>query len=99
LYYKFYILTVIFQILLQRFFPQFPPPADLCSENLNVIKMKLYIPCNYRPLLAPETMEQAIKMLKIIFQEELSSKLDLRRVTAPLQLSPAIGSRNNGAGD
>ena len=53
--------------------------------------MKLYIPCNYRPLLAPETMEQAIKMLKIIFQEELSAKLDLRRVTAPLFVLSGTG--------
>ena len=53
--------------------------------------MKLYIPCDYRPLLAPETMEQAIKMLKIIFQEELSSKLDLRRVTAPLFVLSGTG--------
>ena len=53
--------------------------------------MKLYIPCNYRPLLAQETMEQAIKMLKIVFQDELSAKLDLRRVTAPLFVLSGTG--------
>ena len=53
--------------------------------------MKLYIPRDYRPRLVPETMEQAIKMLKDIFQEELSSKLDLRRVTAPLFVLAGTG--------
>ncbi len=46
--------------------------------------MKLYIPKAYRPKLVPETMEQAIKMVKDTFQQELSARLDLRRVTAPL---------------
>ena len=53
--------------------------------------MKLYIPCDYRPLLAPETMEQAIMMLKICFQKELSSNLDLCRVTAPLFVLSGTG--------
>ena len=53
--------------------------------------MKLYIPRDYRPRLVPETMEQAIKMLKDTFQEELSSKLDLRRVTAPLFVLSGTG--------
>ena len=53
--------------------------------------MKLYIPRNYRPRLVPETMEEAIKMLKIAFQEKLSSKLDLRRVTAPLFVLSGTG--------
>lgn len=53
--------------------------------------MKLYIPKDYRPKLVPETMEQAIKMLKITFQQELSSRLDLRRVTAPLFVLSGTG--------
>ena len=53
--------------------------------------MKLYIPRDYRPRLVPETMEQAIKMLKDTFEEELSSKLDLRRVTAPLFVLSGTG--------
>ena len=53
--------------------------------------MKLYIPHNYRPRLVPETMEQAIKILKDSFQEELSSKLQLRRVTAPLFVLSGTG--------
>lgn len=46
--------------------------------------MKLYIPKDYRMRLTPETMEQAIKLVKDGFQQELTDKLHLRRVTAPL---------------
>ena len=60
--------------------------------------MKLYIPRDYRPRLVPETMEEAIKMLKITFQEELSSKLDLRRVTAPLFVLAGTGINDDLSG-
>ncbi len=53
--------------------------------------MKLYIPKDYKPKLVPETMEQAVKMLKQAFQEELSYRLDLRRVTAPLFVLSGTG--------
>ena len=53
--------------------------------------MKLYIPCDYHPQLQSEIMEQAIMMLKNTFQEVLSSKLDLRRVTAPLFVLSGTG--------
>lgn len=53
--------------------------------------MKLYLPKDYRPRLVPETMEEAIKMLKLTFQQELSSKLHLRRVTAPLFVLAGTG--------
>jgi len=53
--------------------------------------MTLYIPKDYRPQLASETMEQAIKMLKAVFQEELSRQLNLRRVTAPLFVLAGTG--------
>ncbi len=53
--------------------------------------MKLYIPKSYSVKLAPESMEQAIKMLKNAFQEQLAEKLDLRRVTAPLFVLSGTG--------
>lgn len=53
--------------------------------------MKLFIPKAYRPKLAAESMEQAVKMVKDTFQEELSSQLDLRRVTAPLFVLSGTG--------
>lgn len=53
--------------------------------------MNLYIPANYRPTLASEYMEDAIKMLKQVFQEELAAMLNLRRVTAPLFVFSGTG--------
>lgn len=53
--------------------------------------MSLYIPKEYHAQLVPETMEQAIKMLKSNFQEELSRQLNLRRVTAPLFVLAGTG--------
>lgn len=53
--------------------------------------MKLYIPTNYQPTLPPEMMEQSIKMLKMLFQDELAESLNLRRVTAPLFVFSGTG--------
>lgn len=53
--------------------------------------MPFYIPGNYRPQLVPETMEQAIKILKDRFQDLLSKQLNLRRVTAPLFVLAGTG--------
>ncbi len=53
--------------------------------------MKLIIPESYKPSLVPETIEQAIKMLKSAFQNELSKQLNLRRVTAPLFVLAGTG--------
>ena len=64
----------------------------------HIIGMKLYIPRGYRPRLVPETMEEAIKMLKNSFQEELSTRLDLRRVTAPLFVLSGTGINDDLSG-
>jgi aspartate--ammonia ligase len=53
--------------------------------------MKIYIPKDYQPSLPPEKMEEAIKMLKLSFQDELSATLNLRRVTAPLFVFAGTG--------
>lgn len=53
--------------------------------------MAFHLPKGYRPQLVSETMEQAIKMLKAIFQEELARQLNLRRVTAPLFVLAGTG--------
>lgn len=53
--------------------------------------MAFHLPKGYRPQLVSETMEQAIKMLKAIFQEELARQLNLRRVTAPLFVMAGTG--------
>ncbi len=57
--------------------------------------MSLFIPQGYSPTLAPEEMEQAIKQVKLRFQEELSQALNLRRVTAPLFVLAGTGINDN----
>ncbi len=57
--------------------------------------MALYIPNGYKPTLSSEEMEQAIKKIKIRFQEELSQALSLRRVTAPLFVLSGTGINDN----
>ncbi len=53
--------------------------------------MPLIIPKHYRQQLTPETTEVAIKTIKQYFQKELSSALNLRRVTAPLFVLSGTG--------
>jgi aspartate--ammonia ligase len=53
--------------------------------------MSLYIPQDYRATLTPETMEQAIRILKEEFPAALSEALNLRRVTAPLFVLAGTG--------
>lgn len=53
--------------------------------------MKLFIPSNYRPLIDPGQTEVAIKQVKDFFQQNLSSELRLRRVTAPLFVMRGTG--------
>lgn len=52
----------------------------------NVIK-----PINYVPLLDPKQTEQGIKLIKDFFQQNLSTELRLRRVTAPLFVLKGLG--------
>ena len=53
--------------------------------------MSLIIPKDYKQTLTPESTEQAIQLLKTSFQEKLSKKLNLRRVTAPLFVLKGTG--------
>ena len=57
--------------------------------------MSLIIPKNYQPMLASEEMEQAIKQVKLRFQEELSHALNLRRITAPLFVLSGTGMNDD----
>jgi aspartate--ammonia ligase len=57
--------------------------------------MSLVIPKGYKPMLAPEEMEKAIKRVKLYFQEELSEALSLQRVTAPLFVLSGTGINDN----
>ena len=53
--------------------------------------MKLTIPKGYQPFLNPVQTEKAIKLVKDFFQTNLSSELQLRRVTAPLFVMRGTG--------
>jgi len=55
----------------------------------------MLIPKNYKPMLVTDEMEQAIKQIKLVFQEELSQVLSLRRVTAPLFVLSGTGINDN----
>lgn len=53
--------------------------------------MSLIIPQHYKLKLLPETTEIAIKYIKEAFQDRLSKRLNLRRVTAPLFVLSGTG--------
>ncbi|WP_291529454.1 aspartate--ammonia ligase [Bacteroides sp. UBA939] len=57
--------------------------------------MATIIPKGYKPAVAPEDMEQAIKEIKQKFQDELSQALNLKRVTAPLFVLSGTGINDN----
>ena len=52
---------------------------------------KLIKPVGYRPLLDTKQTEQGIKLIKEFFQQNLSTELRLRRVTAPLFVLQGLG--------
>lgn len=52
---------------------------------------KLIRPVDYKPLLNIRQTEQGIKMIKDFFQQNLSTELRLRRVTAPLFVLKGLG--------
>ncbi|MCK5342945.1 MAG: aspartate--ammonia ligase [Candidatus Heimdallarchaeota archaeon] len=53
--------------------------------------MKLFIPGDYKSILNLKETEKAIKLIKDFFQQNLSSELKLRRVTAPLFVLKGTG--------
>ncbi len=53
--------------------------------------MKLYFPKNYKSYLDLRETERAIKLVKDVFQQDLSSELKLSRVTAPLFVMRGTG--------
>lgn len=52
---------------------------------------KIIMPHAYRALLDPRETEQGIKLIKDFFQQNLSTELRLRRVTAPLFVLKGLG--------
>ena len=56
---------------------------------------KTYIPAGYRPLLDAYDTQRAIAYIKQTFQEEFSSALNLKRVSAPLFVTQQSGLNDN----
>ncbi|MBE6030499.1 MAG: aspartate--ammonia ligase [Clostridiales bacterium] len=56
---------------------------------------KLYIPENYTPIIDYMETQRAIKKIKDFFQQELAYGLSLRRVSAPLFVTPESGLNDN----
>ncbi len=60
--------------------------------------MKLIIPQGYKPALDMHQTEQGIKLIKEFFQQNLSTELRLRRVTAPLFVLKGLGINDDLSG-
>ena len=56
---------------------------------------KIYIPEKYQPLLDEYDTQRAIAYIKATFQEEFSSALNLKRVSAPLFVTQDSGLNDN----
>ena len=56
---------------------------------------KVMLPENYSPVIDLMESQRAIKKVKDFFQQELAYGLNLRRVTAPLFVTPESGLNDN----
>lgn len=56
---------------------------------------KIFIPEGYEPQLGIKQTQIAIKQIKDFFQRELATQLNLKRVSAPLFVSPESGLNDN----
>ncbi len=57
--------------------------------------MESFIPKGYRPALDIKATEIAVKRVKDFFEKQLLTELNLRRVSAPLFVTPASGLNDN----
>lgn len=57
--------------------------------------VSVYIPTNYKPTLDAYDTQRAIAYIKATFQEEFSSALNLKRVSAPLFVTEGSGLNDN----
>lgn len=56
---------------------------------------RIYIPENYRPALDEYDTQRAISHIKTVFQDEFSTALNLKRVSAPLFVTESSGLNDN----
>lgn len=57
--------------------------------------MSLTMPKDYQPTLPGRETEKAIKYIRDVFQRELTEKLNLQRISAPLFVRPETGLNDN----
>ena len=83
-----YLFNILYRIHLSVCYNLLP----LQNEIKNTTKMSIIIkPEHYHALLDMHKTEQGIKLIKDFFQENLSTELRLRRVTAPLFVLQGLG--------
>ena len=56
---------------------------------------RIYIPENYKPAMDEYDTQRAIAYIKEVFQEEFSTALNLKRVSAPLFVIESSGLNDN----
>ena len=56
---------------------------------------KIYVPKDYTPVLEPYDTQRAIEFIKHTFQNEFTSALNLKRVSAPLFVTESSGLNDN----
>ena len=81
----------ILSIKALQFYKTFIPLHNFTIINHAKIMSYLIKPANYKPLLDMKQTELGIKQIKDFFQQNLSSELRLRRVTAPLFVLKGMG--------
>ena len=59
---------------------------------------KLFLPKGYDPIISPMETQRAINKIKNFFQQEIAYGLNLRRVSAPLFVTPESGLNDNLSG-
>ena len=85
-----------------RFFLQFDLKIVPLHSQIDIIELENYLNCskkmsqlikpiNYQSLLDTKQTEQGIKLIKEFFQQNISTELRLRRVTAPLFVLKGLG--------
>ena len=83
-------------VILQKYLAFYLHICNKCDTfarklSINKIMGQVIKPIQYEPLLDMKQTEQGIKLIKDFFQQNLSTELRLRRVTAPLFVLKGLG--------
>jgi aspartate--ammonia ligase len=89
------LLKIVLFLLFEKFYSQIICNlifnCYLCTQNFNNNMSQVIKPVDYQRLLDMRQTEQGIKLIKEFFQQNLSTELRLRRVTAPLFVLQGLG--------